>query len=102
MDWIAKAAKLPGKAVQTALALWWLAGMKPQQKIKISRQALELMNVSDDAYRDALRRLDQAGLINVFRMPGQRPMVEILYVSDQDHATGPSIQHLPPKLGCPD
>lgn len=76
--WISASAKLPGKAVQVALALFWLAGMKPQQKIKMTRQAQELFNVSDDAYRDALPRLEEARLIKVWRAPGQRAEVEIV------------------------
>lgn len=78
MAWISCAAKLPGKAVQVALALLWLVGMKPQQKVKITRQALELFNVSGDAYRDALARLERAGLIKVSRARGQRALVEIV------------------------
>jgi hypothetical protein len=78
MGWIAVAAKLPGKAIHAALALFWLAGMKPQGKIKMTRQALNLFNVSDDAYRDALPRLEKAGLVRVWRAPGQRAQVEIV------------------------
>lgn len=78
MGWLSKAAKLPGKAIQVALALWWLAGMKPQQKVKVTQQALKLLNVSNDAYRDALPRLEGIGLIKVSRAPGQRAMVEIV------------------------
>lgn len=78
MAWISAAATLPGKALHVALALFWLAGMKPQQKIKITRQALGLFSVSDDAYRDALPRLTAAGLIKVWPAPGQRALVEIV------------------------
>ncbi len=78
MEWISSAANLPGKSIQVALAFFWLAGMKQQQKVKITRQALELFNVSDDAYRDALPRLEAAGLIRVSPAPGQRALVEIV------------------------
>ena len=78
MEWMSKAALLPGKAIQVALALWWLAGMKPQQKIKVTRQALNFFNVSNDAYRDALLRLELSGLVKVSRLPGQRAQVEIV------------------------
>ncbi len=78
MSWISSAAKQPGKAVQVALALFWLSGMKPHERIKMTRQALDLFNVSDDAYRDALPRLEQAGLIKVWRASGQRAQVEII------------------------
>jgi hypothetical protein len=78
MAWLSSAAKLPGKVIHVALGLFWLAGMKPQQKIKMTRQALDLFNVSNDAYRDALLRLEAAGLIKVWRAPGQRAQVEIV------------------------
>lgn len=82
MSWLSSAARLPGKSVHVALALFWLAGMKPQGKVKMTRQAQNLFNVSDDAYRDALPRLEEAGLIKVWRAPGQRAQVEIV-----DHFT---------------
>jgi hypothetical protein len=78
MSWLSPAAKLPGKAVHVALALFWLAGMKPQGKVKMTRQAQNLFNVSNDAYRDALPRLEEEGLIKVWRAPGQRAQVEIV------------------------
>ena len=89
MEWISSAANLPGKAIQVALAFFWLAGMKPHQKVKITRQALELFNVSDDAYRDALIRLEQAGLIKVSRAQGQRALVEIVRHITLENQPGP-------------
>jgi len=89
MPWISAAAKLPGKAVQVALALFWLAGIRPQDMVKMTRQALELFNVSDDAYRDALPRLEAAGLIKVSRARGQRARVEIVRAAAAENQPGP-------------
>ena len=89
MSWISCAAKLPGKAIHVALALLWLAGMKPQQKIKVTRQALKFFNVSEDAYRDALPRLESAGLIKVWRAQGQRAQVEIVRNITPEGEPGP-------------
>jgi hypothetical protein len=77
MDWISEAAKLPGKALHLAVAIQWLAGMSPAQKLKITAKALELLGVSKDAYRDGLRRLEEAELISVERRVGQFPWVSI-------------------------
>lgn len=77
MDWIAAAAALPGKTLNAALALWWLAGMKGHSEFKVTRQALSYLQVSDDAYRDALSRLEKARLVTVQRRPGQRAIVRI-------------------------
>lgn len=77
MDWISEAAKLPGKAFHLAVAIQWLAGMSPAQKLKITAKALELLCVSKDAYRDGLRRLEEAELVSVERRVGQFPWVTI-------------------------
>lgn len=88
MDWISTAAKLPGKAIQVALALYWMGGMNPQKQFKITRRALVLFNVSDDAYRDALLRMEAAKLIKVSRCPGQRALVEIVRNIAQEKQPG--------------
>jgi DNA-binding transcriptional ArsR family regulator len=77
MEWLSLAAKLPGKAFHLAVAIQWLAGMSPAQKLKITAKALELLGVSKDAYRDGLRRLEEAGLVSVERRVGQFPWVSI-------------------------
>ena len=77
MDWISEAAKLPGKALHLAVAIQWLAGMGSPTKLKITAKALELLSVSKDAYRDGLRRLEEAELISVERRVGQFPWVRI-------------------------
>ena len=77
LDWISEAAKLPGKALHLAVAIQWLAGMSSNQKLKITAKALELLGVSKDAYRDGLRRLEEAELVSVERRVGQFPWVTI-------------------------
>ncbi len=77
MEWLSLAAKLPGKAFHLAVAIQWLAGMSSNQKLKITAKALELLGVSKDAYRDGLRRLEEAELVSVERRVGQFPWVSI-------------------------
>lgn len=77
MDWLDRAAGLPGKALNVAIALWWLYGMKKGGAIKLTRQALKYLHVKRDAASDGLGRLERAGLIRVERRPGQRPTIEI-------------------------
>ena len=81
MDWLSAAAHLPGKAFQVAVATQWLAGMRRGQPGKLTAVALSLLNVSDDACSDGLKRLEQAGLVAVTRQPGQRPTVSIMQVA---------------------
>jgi hypothetical protein len=76
--WLSSAAELPGKAINLALALWWLRGMTKGKPFKLRGDAVRLFQVSRDATAAGLVRLEQAGLIQVERKPGQRPIVSIL------------------------
>jgi hypothetical protein len=77
MDWLSRAASLPGKTINLALAVRWLVDMNGGKPAKLTSKALALLNVSEDACSDGLRRLESAGLITVARQPGQRPTVGI-------------------------
>lgn len=77
LDWMQRAARLPGKALQVALALWYLAGLQKSQTVKLASKPLEAMGVSRDAKYDALARLAAAGLVAVDQRPGQAPIVTL-------------------------
>lgn len=78
LEWLAKAAALPGKTLNVAIALCWHHGMAKDQPFKLTRRALKYLNVERDAAGLALTRLEQVGLIRVERNPGQRPAISIL------------------------
>ena len=78
MAWLNEAAKLPGKALNLGIAIWWLAGMSNTTAFKLTGKALDQLDISRDAASSALKRLEAQGLIRVQRLPGQRPTVEIL------------------------
>ena len=78
LEWLAVAAKLPGKTLNVASALWWRHGMAKGKPFKLTQRALKAMNVERDAERMGLVRLEQAGLIRVQRMSGQRPIISIV------------------------
>jgi hypothetical protein len=78
LDWLTAAARLPGKAINVGIALWWLAGMSKTGALKLTRQSQLALNISKDAERDGLRRLRQAGLIELTAQPGQRHTVRII------------------------
>ena len=80
MAWLNEAAKLPGKALNLGIAIWWLAGMAKTNTFKLTAKALDQLDVSRDAASSGLKRLEAQGLIRVQRSPGQRPTVEILSV----------------------
>ncbi len=77
LDWMQRAARLPGKTLQVALTLWYLAGLQKSRTVKLASKPLEAMGVSRDAKYDALARLAAAGLIAVDQKPGQAPIVTL-------------------------
>ena len=81
MTWLNAAAKLPGKTLNVGIAIWWLAGMSKNTSFKLTGKSLDQLGVSRDAASDALKRLEEHGLILVKRSPGQRPTVQILPVA---------------------
>jgi hypothetical protein len=81
MTWLNAAAKLPGKTLNVGIAIWWLAGMSKNTSFKITGKALDQLGVSRDAASDALKRLEDHGLILIKRSAGQRPTVQIVPVA---------------------
>jgi hypothetical protein len=81
LDWISAAAKLPGKALAVGIALWWLGGMSKGGEVKVTKTALNALNVSRDAYYDGLKRLEEANLITIIREPGKKAHVHIVRTS---------------------
>jgi hypothetical protein len=78
LPWLSAAAALPGKALNVALAIRWVSDMSKAAEIHITKAALQHFGLSEDAYRDGLNRLEQAGLVVVVRKAGQRARVRIL------------------------
>ena len=79
-QWIGEAAKLPGKSLHVALAILYLAGMNKDkgQPVALCRRTLALFGVGQRAGREALTRLDAAGLVSVVRRSGYCPRVTVL------------------------
>ena len=83
LEWLGVAAKLPGKTLNVAIALWWRHGMAKGKPFKLTKTALNALNVERDAASAGLARLEQAGLIRVERKPGQRPIISMLATQPQ-------------------
>jgi hypothetical protein len=79
ISWLDKAAALPGKTLNIAIALWWLHGMAKGKPLKLTQTALNYFNVKRDAASDGLARLENSKLIQVERHAGRRPTISILY-----------------------
>lgn len=82
MDWLSKAAELPGKTLNVALAIWWLQGMTQSESFKLTRKSLSLFNIKRDAASISLKRLEGAGLIKIQKKVGQRPVILIIDLQD--------------------
>ena len=82
MDWLSKAAELPGKTLNVALAIWWLQGMTQSELFKLTRKSLSLFGIKRDAASISLKRLEGAGLIRVQRNIGQRPTISIIHLHE--------------------
>lgn len=79
--WIERAAALPGKTIQVALAIWFQVGLEGTQTVKLGQKRVDRFCVSRDARYDALRRLAEAGLIQLVQQPGQSPVVTVILPS---------------------
>lgn len=74
-DWLAKVATLSGKALHLGIALAWLAATHPTSRTMLTRRVMAKWSLSRDSCYDGLRRLERAGLIRVWRLPGRSPHV---------------------------
>ena len=75
--WVQQAAKLPGKALHVAVALWFLAGLKNRRDVPLSMTRLAAMGVSRWAAYRGLKALEGANLVEVSRHRGRNPIVSL-------------------------
>jgi hypothetical protein len=81
LEWIGKAACLPGRVLHVGLALWHVSALKKQNVVKMQRKILELFGVSREVYKKGLDQLAAIGLVSVEPKPGATPIVTILDVN---------------------
>jgi hypothetical protein len=77
-DWLSKASQNPGKSLNVALAVWFLSGLNRSSTISLSGSVLRGLGVKRHAGYRALKSLEHAGLISVYRHKGRNPVVTIL------------------------
>lgn len=78
LPWMQCAARMPGKTLQVALVLWYLAGLQKSRTVRLATKSLALMGVSRDAKYDGLARLEREGLVSIEQKPGHAPVVTLL------------------------
>ncbi len=81
-NWLKVATALPGQALQVAMALWFLVGMKKVATVALSGAVLRDLGVSRYAGYRGLTALEGAGLVSVERHAGRHPIVTILPAPD--------------------
>jgi hypothetical protein len=76
--WLQAAARLPGRALQVGLALWYLVGVTKSTTVRLSSVRLVGFGVDRSAKRRALTALAGAGLIALDQAPGRNPVVTVI------------------------
>lgn len=77
LGWMTQAAQMPGRTLQVALALWYLAGLQKSDSVSLASKTASQFGISRDAKTDALVRLENAGLVDVAQSPGRAPVVTL-------------------------
>ena len=77
-EWLRLAQTLDGKAANLAWAIWWLAGMKHSNPIKLTRHVLHDFSISPRTVRRLLTKFESVGLVKVDRHRGRSPYVVLL------------------------
>jgi len=71
-EWLSIAGKLSGKALHVAIVLWLIFGLTKSETVKIQHKLLDDLGVSRKSYYNAIRHLQEAGLISVEKRRGAR------------------------------
>ena len=78
LDWLSRAAALPGRSLHVAIAVWFMAGLKKTSMVPVSNITSLQFGLDRNAKYRALEWLEHANLIAVERRPGRAPIVTIL------------------------
>lgn len=78
LDWITRAARLPGRTMNTAMALWFLAGLCSSDTIRLSKKTYGQFSVTRSSVSRHLNCLEKEGLIRVNKRLGRLSKVTIL------------------------
>ena len=77
-NWIIKAGKLPGKTLHLAIQMWFLVGVLKNKTIRVNLSKISReLRISRMTLIKSMKALENAGLITVQRIPGQKSIVTI-------------------------
>jgi hypothetical protein len=77
-DWLTRAALLPGRSLQVAMALWSISGVTGLRCLPLSNRDVKRFGLDRNAKYRGLACLEEAGLVAVKRKLGRAPMVTML------------------------
>ena len=78
IDWLTKAARLPGRSLHLAVLLVYLAMAANTRQVELSNSASQQFGLDRNAKYRGLCWLEEAGLVRVERKIGRSPAVTIL------------------------
>lgn len=78
LDWLSRAATLPGRSLHVAIAVWFMAGLRKSRTVPVSNVTGLQFGLDRNAKYRALEWLENAKLISVERQVGRAPVVTIL------------------------
>jgi hypothetical protein len=77
LDWLATAARLPGRALHVGIVIWFRSGLTKNRSVRLSRAQLAPFGIDRHTLRRALTVLEAAKLVSVTRGPGKSPVVTL-------------------------
>ena len=78
LNWLSRAAMLPGRSLHVAIAVWFMSGLKKTRIVPISNITALQFGLDRNAKYRGLEWLEDAELISVERRAGRAPIVTIL------------------------
>jgi hypothetical protein len=79
LPWLSRAAKLPGKTFQVAVALWYWRGIRNKDQIPFSAsRLLKDWGVSPSTGSRSLKKIEKAKLILITSKPGKMGLVKFI------------------------
>ncbi len=77
LGWLERAGRLPGKALHVGMFLWFRVGLTKAMTVKPSYEELNRLGVLPDAFRRALKKLEEAKLVTTDKHPGRKTRITI-------------------------
>jgi hypothetical protein len=78
LDWLAAAARLPGKSLHVAITIYFWQGIRRSHKVRLSMSLLKEFGVTRWAAYRGLDALERAGLVKLKRGHGKASVVEVI------------------------